>query len=121
MQISVRRGFVLGTVGIFLIPLSAKALTEYRGARVANEICAWVNGQTFDRSLNVGMGPQARAILDDLRERGSPVACDRESSPHLDNFWTETAVVIRSTQRPIVGLRIAPGLSEPQILGYWTQ
>lgn len=120
MQVSFRRYLVLGALGLLLVPLSTKSLTEYRGARVANEICAWVNGRTSGGRLELRVGPQARAILDDLRERRSPVICDREWGLHVDSFFTETAVVLRSAQRPIVGLRIAPGISEPEILGYWT-
>jgi hypothetical protein len=120
MQISFRCRFSLGASDILFVPFSAKAFTAYRGAKVAHEICAWVNGQTSGGSLNLVMGPRARAILDDLRERHLPVSCACESSPHLDSFWTETAVVLRSTQPTSVGLRIAPGISEPQVLGYWT-
>ena len=120
MQISLRRSVVTGAVGIFICLLGTKGFTEYRGAGIANEICAWVNGRNPGESLTIGMGPQTRAVLDDLRERGSHVACDRASSPYLDSFWTETAVVIRSPQKPLVGLRIASGLGEAQILGYWT-
>jgi len=102
-----------------VVPTVIATVTQRRGSKVADELCSWLN----DRSSGeppLRTGPQTAAILEDLRETGAPVSCTSGSSPYADSFFTETALLLRSSKDHVVGLRIAPLGARPVVLGHWT-
>lgn len=107
------------TAVAFAIPTGVWALTARRAESLSQDLCAWLNAKSNQRP-NVGMGPQTDALLDDMHETGAPVACEVDSSPYADSFFTETAIVLRPTRGAALGLRVAPLGDAPAILGYWT-
>jgi hypothetical protein len=119
MRPSVRQLAVgLGLVGVIALG-ALGAATAYRAATVSRDLCSWLNSRA-DTPLALRAGPETETVLARLRGAGAPVDCSSAASPYADSLFTETAIVLRPTRGPAVGLRIAPLRSSPAILGYWT-
>lgn len=113
-----RRLVALALLGLS-VPAAVAGVTAYRGARVADELCLWLNTKARARP-DLRVGSQTEAVLAGLRDKGDPIECTTGSSPYADSLFTETAILLRSSRGAAVGLRVAPLSGAPAVLGYWT-
>jgi hypothetical protein len=110
-----------GVAAAALAIAGSAAAGEHAARSAAQEICAWERGTEPETELaqKLGMGRGGRSFLLDLRDQKLAIECLVTSSSYSDSLG-ERAVTLRVHGRDVVHFRVAPRLSGPRVIGYWS-